>query len=145
MDKKTLPIQYVLMRSDMASQGPGRAAAQAAHCANHFHHEMERQKARGALDEFTLAQYEAWQRETDQGFGTTIVLGVTEQQMRSAVEILTNMGYQTGITHDPTYVLPDGDTVHLIPVDTCAWVFVPNKYDDEMSRLVLQNFPLFGA
>jgi hypothetical protein len=141
----TLPIQYLLMRNDMASQGMGRAAAQAAHAGNCFHHEMEKRKARCHLDEATLRQYEAWSRATPQGFGTTIVLGVTERQMRTAVAVLTNMGYQAGIVNDPTYVLPDGDTVHFVSVDTCGWVFMPDKKTDEMGKYVLQNFPLFGA
>lgn len=57
------------------------------------------------------------------GFGTCICLGVTERQMRAKIDAARRLGYHAGITHDPSYPLRDGDSFHLIPLDTCGFVF----------------------
>lgn len=143
----TLPVLYLLPRTDMASMNSGRVAAQVSHAANHFVHHMAQADVREEFDEETKSAYFKWSHETNQGFGTAIVLdGGKLSSIEEVYKITKAMGYQTGITVDPTYVIKDGDVVHLVPdVPTVAWVFVPDKYTDEMARLVLQNFPLFGA
>jgi hypothetical protein len=52
------------------------------------------------------------------------------------------MRYVAGVVHDPTYPIVDGDVVHHIPLDTCAYVFVPNKEKDEFASMMLKRFPL---
>ena len=58
-------IQYIIVRNDLNSMTPGRAAAQAAHAANQCQTFCDR--SAGYL-------VEQWQQQTDLGFGTTIVL-----------------------------------------------------------------------
>ena len=134
MCKSTL---YILMRNDMESMTPGKAAAQSAHAANAVkHHFMTKIKDKVAIEEFSF-----WESQTSQGFGTTIVLGVTETQMKETIEFLSKW-YTSGIVHDPTYPVKDGNVMHLIPVDTCAYLFAPNR-DDTLLRQVLGKFSLY--
>jgi hypothetical protein len=57
------PNLYIVMRNDLPSLNPGKLAAQAAHVANVAVKRGERGVVR------------RWERQTTQGFGTTIVLG----------------------------------------------------------------------
>ena len=72
-----IPVLYILMRTDMDSMNPGKAMAQASHASNTFVHSVE---PGYNVDE---ALFDAWQKETQQGFGTVLVLGVNEIEMRS--------------------------------------------------------------
>lgn len=109
---------YILMRTDLASLGSGKACAQGTHAANQCVFE-----GRAKKDEALDALLTAWEAETGKGFGTCITLGVKERQMRSAVMVAQALGHHAGICHDPSYPLLDGETLHLIPLDTCAYVF----------------------
>jgi peptidyl-tRNA hydrolase len=62
---------YILMRTDLPSMGPGRAAAQASHASNAFWHKYGKTK-----------EAQAWAASTKQGFGTAIVLGATLEQIK---------------------------------------------------------------
>ena len=79
------PVLYILMRTDLDSMNRGKAMAQASHASNAFvNHEI--------LDgTFGIASNmrEDWKHQTEQGFGTVLVLGVTESQMRTAVTVAT--------------------------------------------------------
>jgi peptidyl-tRNA hydrolase len=112
------PYLYILMRTDLASMNPGKAVAQGAHAANQF---QTRAKAKDASTD-TKRLFDVWASSAD-GFGTTITLGVNERQMRSAVDYAQRCGFMSGVIHDPTYPLVDGACLHLIPLDTCGWVF----------------------
>lgn len=112
------PRLYVLMRTDLASMNPGKAVAQGAHAANQCVRDVG---IAGDADQRALL--EMWEDQTVNGFGTTITLGVNEAGMRSAVTVAKALGLHAGTVHDPTYPLIDGDAVHLIPLDTCAFVF----------------------
>ncbi len=57
------PVLYIVMRNDLPSLNPGKLAAQAAHVAN------------AAVKSGAKDAVKAWERQTSQGFGTTIVLG----------------------------------------------------------------------
>jgi hypothetical protein len=99
---------------------PGKAMAQASHAANAMVHSVRKSKSkplRNLLDE--------WENETSQGFGTCIVLECTSMdKMEEVVSALRDGTYcSAGIVHDPSYPLRDGKRTHLIPLDTCAWVF----------------------
>jgi peptidyl-tRNA hydrolase len=125
---------YILMRNDLQSLTPGRAAAQASHASNAFIHKFGKR-----------ADVKEWQRQTEQGFGTAIVLGVDNKQLISIFE-------QPAIKHwlvkdkvyDPEYVIrvtheieqfldkslkkvegtSDGNTIAVTRVEiTCAYIF----------------------
>lgn len=87
---------YILMRKDLPSMGAGRAAAQASHAANAFWHECGH-----------TAGAKQWAKETPQGFGTAIVLGVTLAELREvtrkAMEMTDNCC--VGSVIDPDYVI----------------------------------------
>jgi len=121
------PYLYILMRTDLASMNAGKAVAQGSHAANQMVFEARK---RIAGDETTdlakLSEFEdlldEWENAAN-GFGTCIVLGVTEHEMRATVEAAAAAGLHAGITHDPSYPLRDGASFHLIPLDTCGYVF----------------------
>ena len=105
---------YILMRTDLASMNPGKGMAQAAHASNAFVHDWDG-------DEFV----EGWQKQTPQGFGTTITLAVpSESALIDMVAIADALGYPAALVHDPSYPVRDGDVTHLLPIDTCGYVFV---------------------
>lgn len=62
----TKAVLYLIMRNDLPSLNPGKLAAQAAHCANAA--VAEARRLRNPL-------LKAWEQQTRQHFGTTIVLG----------------------------------------------------------------------
>lgn len=116
--QKSEPCLYILMRQDLASMNPGKAVAQGSHAANMFVHDV---RING--NDYYQSLLEVWEKQTGNGFGTCIVLGVNEKQMRETIECVSDAGLTCGIVHDPTYPLRDGEVVHLIPLDTCAYVF----------------------
>lgn len=109
-------VLYILMRADLASLNPGKACAQATHAANQCIAEgTEPQKAHALA---------GWAE--GRGFGTCIVLSVGDaEDMRAIVGAASAAGYHAGVTHDPEYPLRDGTFTHLIPLDTCAYLFGP--------------------
>lgn len=113
------PRLYVLMRTDMESMNAGKAMAQSAHAANMFQ-TLCGDESRG------LGAYNAWFTQTSQGFGTTIVLAVSsESELFTQIQRAKDLHLMAGIVHDPTYPVRDGAVTHLIPVNTCGFVFVP--------------------
>ena len=131
------PILYILMRTDMDSMNPGKAMAQASHASNAF---VSNAEPGYNIDE---ELFNAWQQSTPQGFGTVLVLGVNEAQMRTAVEVAESFGvdkFPCDIIHDPTYPLQDGDTTHFIPVDTCGYIF--GDKEDPLLEAIIGKFEL---
>ena len=87
---------YILMRSDLFSMNPGRAMAQASHASNAFIHEYGK-----------LKLVKKWQKQTDQGFGTAIVLAADLQTITNIFSRLKELKYETmGTVLDPDYVIP---------------------------------------
>ena len=121
------PVLYILMRTDLDSMNPGKAMAQASHASNQFV---------ATLPKDAHDIYNEWLQCN--GFGTVLVLGVTEVQMRTSVAVANALDLVSDVVHDPTYPLRDGDSTHLIPLDTCAFVF-GNKED---CTPVVGNFEL---
>jgi len=109
---------YILMRTDLASLNPGKAVAQGTHAANQCIFEL-----RNKDSEHLETMLHTWESETKAGFGTCVVLGVKEAEMRRVIAMAQEMGLHANITHDPSYPLVDGEVVHLIPLDTCGYVF----------------------
>jgi len=130
-----MPFLYILMRTDLESMNPGKAVAQGAHAANQFTHEADALKhsediyipvlfdQRGSNVERQIGMYEYWKTRTGDGFGTTICLGVNEDQLKRVVDAGRAAGMLANITHDPTYPLRDGDVTHFLPLDTCGYIF----------------------
>jgi peptidyl-tRNA hydrolase len=116
------------MRTDLASLNPGKACAQATHSANQAVYEardkidrLANEDSKRSMELFTLLR--EWENQTTQGFGTCVVLGAKEAQMRNLILQAQHAGLHANITHDPNYPLLDGETLHLIPLDTCGYVF----------------------
>ena len=110
-------VLYILMRTDLDSLNPGKAMAQASHASNAFVYRWGKEKT-----------VKEWQGETQQGFGTVLVLGVTGDELYKVVETVDyNLRFKedvyADIIHDPTYPVQDGEVVHHIPVDTCGYDF----------------------
>lgn len=125
-------FMYVLMRTDVPQPLVGRHAAQSNHAGTAFVIRAYRKK-----DPALIEQIDEWEQEGD-GFGTTIVKEVTAAEMKQAVSLATLMGVYADIVHDPEYFIKDGDSVHFIPVDTCAFVFGRRSVCDPM----LRRYPL---
>ena len=123
---------YILMRTDLASMNAGKGMAQAAHAANclterywAFKHDLVENILTGEPEWFKALV--DWRHQTTQGFGVTYTLGVpSEDALTQAVLTADSMGYLAEVIHDPTYPVRDGDVTHLLPIDTCAFVFSPS-------------------
>jgi hypothetical protein len=129
---------------------PGKACAQAAHVGNAFetHLEIAIRTASISTDENERSRAETlnkalheWKTETSQGFGTTIVLGGSMTKIKNDVEWLKKNGFLANVVHDPTYPLRDGSVTHLIALDTCGYVFAPDK-DNSYLRVILDTYEL---
>jgi hypothetical protein len=103
----------------LASLGPGKSVAQGSHCANQCVADYRKRFPDPSEDDLLAL----WEAETGNGFGTTIVLGVDERKLRSRIGYAQHLGLHAGILHDPTYPLLDGQVLHLIPLDTCGYIF----------------------
>ena len=126
------PYLYILMRNDLASMNAGKAVAQGTHAANQMVYEARKWIGDNREDATTREKSDVWAAFRDlletweqsaNGFGTCICLSVNEEQMRAAVAGAQEAGLHAGITHDPSYPLKDGATLHLLPLDTCAYIF----------------------
>lgn len=143
-DTTQLPVLYILLRNDMASMNAGKGMAQASHASNAFVFEAESRFGQETIDPKDIDlhnAFEMWKHETTQGFGTVLVLAVNEQEMRETVDYAKQFQFPANTVFDPTYPLIDGETVHFIPVDTCAYVFVSDK-NEPIVDLLLGRFPL---
>lgn len=120
------PRLYILMRTDLDSMNAGKAMAQAAHAANAFVVDVARVVTTPDTF-FNVAGFKEWAAQTDQGFGTTITLAASdEEQLNKAVASAKRHGLVADLILDPTYPVRDGHVTHLVPVITCAYVFVPD-------------------
>ena len=140
------PVMYLLMRTDLNSLNSGKAMAQAAHAGNALETAFEAEMQIASVEPTQASKdlsdaFYNWKAQTPQGFGTTIVLGASMAQIRTDVECLGRAGLLTEIIHDPTYPLVDGSVTHLVPLDTCAYVFAPNK-DEPYLKMVLSKYSL---
>ena len=109
---------YILMRTDLASMNSGKGMAQATHAANQMVFEGQ-----ASNDAVAKAYLDEWQNQTGAGFGTCIVLGAKIAEIEETIGYAVNDGKIGGVVHDPTYPLRDGEVVHLIPLDTCGYLF----------------------
>lgn len=129
---------YILMRNDLDSLSSGKAMAQASHASNAFVHQAEKL---AFSNEEVLGSLEEWRGETTQGFGTVIVLGGSMNDIVDTIDMMQK-DYICEIVHDPTYPIKDGDVTHLIPLNTCAYVFVPYRIEDMKAKTIISKFEL---
>lgn len=142
-------VLYILMRDDLASLNAGKAMAQASHASNAF---VARARAYDAeynsvpvhteQEKANIVGFDDWENSTTQSFGTVLVLAAKMPDIKSTVDICQKLGYIADVIHDPTYPIVDGKVVHYIPLDTCGYVFVPNKETDNIASAFLRDFPL---
>jgi len=137
------------MRNDLASMNPGKAMAQASHAANafvqHFHGYAQKYNSttvHESIQTATMNGFNEWENSTHQGFGTVLTLESRMADITPVVSIFKSANYVAGVVHDPTYPILDGEVVHYIPLDTCAYIFVPNKEKDPFASNWLKKFPL---
>lgn len=137
------PYLMILMRNDLNTMTGGRAAAQASHATSDFTIFAENIIVGSIPSEQKLfaSEYRIWKNSTKQNFGTTIVAGVNEKQMREFVDEAEIHDFQANIINDPTYGVKDGAVTHYVSVDTCAWVFVHTNNSPFFDDLKL--LPLF--
>ena len=139
--KTVVPALYVLMRTDMDSLKDGKSDAHSGHAASafaNFYYVVNQTSPNPHRDTEGM---DAWHQCTTQGFGTKLSMAVDEFAMRKTVENAQKLGFQAEVVHDPEYPLLDGNTLHLIPCDTCAYVFVPDK-DDPIAKMLLGGLSL---
>lgn len=146
------PVLYIIMRNDLDSMNCGKAIAQGSHAANafvdHFHRYIQITNALpGNKENISKAEninkaFYDWEQSTQQAFGTVLVLEANIKSIYATIDKMKAMEYIAGIIHDPTYPIVDGEVIHHIPLDTCAYVFVPNKEDDNTASNILTTFPL---
>jgi hypothetical protein len=142
-------VLYIMMRNDLNSLNSGKAIAQGSHAANafvyHFNgyaQEYNSKSVHESIQTATMNGFNEWEQSTTQGFGTVLALEARMADIIPVVSIFNAMGYVAGVVHDPTYPIVDGEVVHHIPLDTCAYIFVPNKEKDEIATVLLKRFPL---
>jgi len=138
-----MEVLYILMRNDLDSMNSGKAIAQGSHASNAFiDHFLTYASETAEPDIDIINAGNVWQLQTKQGFGTVLVLEADMKEIQKTVDIAQKMGYISGIVHDPTYPIVDGKVVHYLPLDTCAYVFVPDKSNDDMASFILGKYPL---
>lgn len=143
------PALYILARTDIDSMNSGKLAAQASHAANAFVKQVtkyEKNPANYHPNNRQLTQivngFHEWENSTVQGFGTVICLdGGVMSEIQYTADLFKQNGYIAGVVHDPSYPLRDGVFTHLIPLDTCAYIFVPDR--DAQSKFILDKFNLY--
>lgn len=85
---------YILMRTDLPSQGAGRACAQASHATSVLEYEFKGHK-----------DLKEWQHQTEFGYGTCIVLGATKQEIADILATMTGSKFPCGWVIDPDYAI----------------------------------------
>lgn len=139
-------VLYILMRNDIASMNPGKAMAQASHASNAFIHRTDAYIRsfvnRGVMIEDLNRYVNEWQNETGYGFGTVLVLEGRMSEFKPIVRTFQALEYMADVITDPTYPILDGEIVHHVNLETCAYVFVPDKENDHTASALLRRFPL---
>lgn len=145
----TLPVLYILMRNDLASMNPGKAIAQGSHAANafdrHFHafsQEANTRPVNSGVCGASIKAFAEWENSTPQGFGTVLTLEGKMVDISTTITVFKALGYIASVVHDPTYPIVDGDIVHHIPLDTCGYIFIPDKETDPVVGALLGKYNL---
>ena len=110
---------YILMRNDLASMNAGRCMAQASHASNAFIHKFGKNPL-----------VKEWQKQTNQGFGTAIVLSADLFRIEMTERKLTESGFEIHervIDPEYSYIVQD-EFIDLI--DMKKHVLQPVQKDD---------------
>lgn len=95
------------MRTDLPSMNPGKAMAQASHASNKFVFDLKNKNTNSLSPETELlyGQGKLWQYQTDQGFGTVLVLGCELKDIENLMSLgqSSMSNYFCGTVVDPTY------------------------------------------
>lgn len=121
---------YILMRTDLPSQGPGRACAQASHATSVLDHEWKGNK-----------DVKDWKAQTQYGYGTCIVLGATWAEITDILASLTGSKSPMGWCIDPDYAISISSELEKFIDDTKlkdAHATLESLPDDP-SRLILHR------
>ena len=142
-------VLYVLMRSDLASMVPGKAIAQGSHASNAFVKKVEAftqiyntKSKHTDIEDATINGFREWEYSTPHGFGTVLVLEGRMSEFKPIVRTFQALDYMADVITDPTYPILDGEIVHHVNLETCAYVFVPDKENDHTASALLRRFPL---
>lgn len=142
-------VLYIIMRNDLDSMNCGKAIAQGSHASNAFIDKFHSTMQEYSVDSSAKEKAEKlnkdvreWETSTTQGFGTVLVLEAPMTEIYDSIENVRDHGYLADIVHDPTYPIKDGSVVHHLPLDTCAYVFVPDFETDIKARNILSTFKL---
>jgi len=87
-----MKVLYILMRNDLSNMNAGRAMAQASHASNKFIYKHG-----------IVKEVKEWQKETNQGFGTAIVLSADYDEIFNAVVEARKAGLIADKVDDPEY------------------------------------------
>lgn len=122
--KENEPTLYLVMRSDLWDNSPGKMMAQASHATSDFEKWMRGVRSQPEQYGELIAEYDRWRE--DRSFGRVIVLEGTLEQM---VMVVQHNDF-SGLTTDPTYPYRNyyGDMFVTDEV-TCAWVFICSEAD----------------
>jgi hypothetical protein len=63
----------------------------------------------------------------------------TESNLLKHVQIAKDDGLQADIVFDPTYPIKDGEATHLVPVNTCGYIFG----EKSLCALVIKDLLLY--
>lgn len=150
MDKEL--CLYILMRNDLPSMNPGKAMAQSAHASNAFIKLYNKQN-----------DVKDWENQTDDGFGTTIVLSVNLKQLETALYVAELCELAHNSIEDPTYpyivnqeiaslINSGNDTSERVYKDdkvflcrnevTCGYIF--GDKNDDILQSIVGRFPLYN-
>ena len=124
---------YILIRKDLDSMNNciGKAMAQVAHAANQFLF---------YYGENEIVQN--WMLQTEDGFGTTIVLGATDyNDFERDVQNLIDNDAIAGFVVDPSYKIKDGNYEHSVSVVSAAFIF--SSDDNSMCANVAKRYELY--
>ncbi len=127
---------YILIRTDIDSMKSGRAAAQASHATSAF------MKSFGPDGKCPRQEVKDWMKQSKQGFGTAIVLGVTEEQINDLFNKSLKRWVMKEKVYDPDYVIRVNLEIFGLLVqnysNNCDYKFVTDKSEDG-SILVSRN------
>lgn len=133
---------YIIVRNDMHSMTPGRIAAQAAHATSALH------TFDWDVPEYVFLKrlFAEWSDETEQGFGTTIVLSASPEEIFILNELLENFSKKliyAEVINDPDYVIKDGLEIFSASVNTCFSVFGITSENNSEAQSFIDCLPLY--
>lgn len=129
------PCLYILIRNDLASMVPGKAAAQASHATSVMMRDAKPNQLDRNHNQEKLVK--AWLNETGYEYGTVIVLAASPDEIEKKLEIARYKKLQSAWVFDPTYPVKDGTYTHAVYLRTCAYIMAWKEDAHFLSNLGL--------